>query len=95
MRVRADRYRRSPGPSRGLTELDYPFHDGTAIVTACGRICYEIRKLNLGTVFAGQTVVVAQVSEHIGLVAVMDRRNDLLPLPFPSTTTLLMVFAGM
>ena len=32
MRVAADDYRRSPRPYRGLTELEYPFHDWTTIV---------------------------------------------------------------
>lgn len=72
MRVPADDYLRSPRPYRGLGELEYPFHDWTAIVTTCGRICYEKRKVNLSTVFAGQKVGVAQVSEHIWLVSFMD-----------------------
>ena len=37
---------------RGLEELDYPFHDWTAVVTRCGRICYQRRKINLSQVFA-------------------------------------------
>jgi putative transposase len=72
MRVPADDYTQSPRPYQGLTELEYPFHDWTAIVTTCGRICYEKRKVNLSTVFAGQKVGVAQVSEHIWLVSFMD-----------------------
>jgi putative transposase len=72
MRVPADDYVRSPRSYRGLGELEYPFHDWTAIVTTCGRICYEKRKVNLSTVFAGQKVGVAQVSEHIWLVSFMD-----------------------
>lgn len=72
MRVPADDYRPSPRPYQGLGELDYPFHDWTAVVTTCGRICYEKRKVNLSTVFAGQKVGVAQVSEHIWLVSFMD-----------------------
>ena len=28
-------------PTTGLEELDYPFHDWTAVVTRCGRICYQ------------------------------------------------------
>ena len=72
MRVPADDYVRSARPYRGLGELEYPFHDWTAIVTTCGRICYEKRKVNLSTVFAGQKVGVAQVSEHIWLVSFMD-----------------------
>ena len=72
MRVPADDYRPSPRPYHGLDELEYPFHDWTAIVTTCGRICYEKRKVNLSTVFAGQKVGVSQVSEHIWLVTFMD-----------------------
>jgi len=72
MRVPADDYLHSPRPYGGLGELEYPFHDWTAIVTTCGRICYEKRKVNLSTVFAGQKVGVAQVSEHIWLVTFMD-----------------------
>jgi len=45
MRVPADDFVRSPRPHRGLGELEYPFHDWTAIVTTCGRICYENRRV--------------------------------------------------
>jgi hypothetical protein len=38
--------------NRGLTTLDYPFHDWTATVTHCGRICFKKRKVNLSQVFA-------------------------------------------
>jgi len=72
MRVPADDYRPSPRAYHGLGELEYPLHDWTAVVTTCGRICYEKRKVNLSTVFAGQKVGVAQVSEHIWLVSFMD-----------------------
>jgi putative transposase len=58
---------------RGTLAAWYPLHDWTAIVTTCERICYEKRKVNLSTVFAGQKVGgVAQVSEHIWLVSFMD-----------------------
>jgi putative transposase len=66
MRVPADDYAHSPRRYRGISELEYPFHDWTAIVTTCGRICYENRKVNLSTVFAGQKVGVAQVSSTSG-----------------------------
>ncbi len=49
--------------------LDYPIHDFTATVTSCGRICYQRRKINLSTVFAGQKVGVKQVSDKIWLVS--------------------------
>jgi hypothetical protein len=30
--------------SRGLPEIDYPFHDKAVTVTTCGRICYNRKK---------------------------------------------------
>jgi hypothetical protein len=39
---------------RGLPELEYPFHDHTHIVTRCGRISFDNRKINLSTVFAAR-----------------------------------------
>ena len=71
MDVPADRYTRSPRPYRGLGDLDYPFHDWTATVTHCGRICFNRRKVNLSQVFAGQRVGVKQVSDNIWLVSFM------------------------
>ena len=48
---------RALGPAvSGPGTLDYPFHDWTATVTHCGRICYDRRKINLSQVFAGQRV---------------------------------------
>ena len=41
MKYPADRYTPSPRSYRGLEELAYPFHDGTVVVTHCGRICLE------------------------------------------------------
>jgi putative transposase len=72
MAVPADRYVPSPRPYRGLEPLDYPWHDWTATVTSCGRICYRTRKVNLSTVFAGQKVGVRQVSDCLWLVSFMD-----------------------
>ena len=71
MNVPADLYTSSPRPYTGLGELDYPFHDWTATVTICGRICYKRRKINLSTVFAGQKVGIKQVSNSIWLVTFM------------------------
>ncbi len=47
MKVPADLYTSSTRPYKGLGDLDYPFHDWTATVTTCGRICYKRRKINL------------------------------------------------
>src|SRR6202008_1932356 len=51
MATPASRYTPSPRPYQGLEELDYPFHDWTAVVTCCGRICYQRRKVSLSQVF--------------------------------------------
>ncbi len=71
MQVPADLYAKSPRPYQRLGDLDYPIHDFTATVTSCGRICYKRRKINLSTVFAGQTVGVKQVPDKIWLVSFM------------------------
>jgi putative transposase len=68
----AERYAPSTRPYTGLPDLDYPFHDQTVTVTTCGRICFNRRKINLSTVFAGQSVGIKQVSEEIWLVTFMD-----------------------
>ena len=72
MQVPADRYTPSPRPYRGLGEIAYPWHDWTAIVTHCGRICFDRRKVNLSQVFAGQPVGVRQVADRLWLVSFME-----------------------
>src|SRR5262245_65540686 len=72
MATPASRYTPSGRAYHGLEELDYPFHDWTAVVTRCGRICFQRRKVNLSQVFAGQKVGVKQTDEHIWLVTFMD-----------------------
>lgn len=71
MQVPADRYAKSPRPYTGLGDLEYPFHDRCVIVTRCGRVCYNSRKIHLSTVFAGQKVGVRQVEEQLWLVSFM------------------------
>jgi putative transposase len=71
MRTPADVYAPSPRPYRGLTTLSYPWHDWTAVVTHCGRICRHNRKINLSQVFAGQLVGVRQETDRIWLVSFM------------------------
>jgi putative transposase len=71
MRYPAERYAPSARPYRGLEDLDYPFHDHAHIVTRCGRICFDSRKINLSAVFAGQKVGVKQVADQIWLVSFM------------------------
>ena len=65
-------YTPSPRPYTGLTELEYPLHDWTAVITTCGRICYQRRKINVSQVFAGQKVGVKQTGDHVWLVTFMD-----------------------
>ncbi|WP_031250205.1 IS481 family transposase [Mesorhizobium sp. LNHC221B00] len=68
----AERYTPSTRPYTGLPDLDYPFHDKAVTVTTCGRICYNRKKINLSLVFAGQTVGIKQVEDHIWLATFMD-----------------------
>ena len=71
MKYPVELYETSPRPYNGLDELRYPFHDHTITVTQCGRICFQRRKINLSTVFAGQSVGVKQVADQIWLVSFM------------------------
>ena len=71
MKTPSSLYQPSARPYRGLEELEYPGHDWTAVITTCGRICYQRRKINVSQVFAGQKVGVKQVDEHIWLVTFM------------------------
>ena len=64
MATPASRYTPSARVYRGVEEQDYPFHDWTAVVTRCGRICYQRRKINLSQVFAGQKVGVKQTADR-------------------------------
>jgi putative transposase len=72
MHCPAERYTPSPRPYTGLPDLDYPFHDKAVTVTTCGRICFDRKKINLSLVFAGQTVGIKQVEDHIWLASFMD-----------------------
>jgi putative transposase len=72
MQTPASVYTPSPRPCTGLTKLEYPLHDWTAVITTCGRICYQRRKINVSQVFAGQKVGVKQTGDHIWLVTFMD-----------------------
>ena len=72
MRVPHELYTPSPRPYRGLQDLAYPYHDWTAVVTHCGRLCFDRRKVNLSKVFAGQQVGVRQVTDRIWLVSFME-----------------------
>jgi hypothetical protein len=45
---------------------------GQARVTRCGRICIGLRKINLSTAFAGQTVGDREVDDQIWLISFLD-----------------------
>ena len=72
MRYPAELYSQSPRPYEGLKDLEYPMHDSTITVTACGRICIGRRKINLSNVFAGQWVGIREVEEKIWPVSFLD-----------------------
>ncbi|EAV44660.1 putative transposase protein [Stappia aggregata IAM 12614] len=71
MQIPDEVYKPSPRPYRGLPELDYPFHDRDALVTACGRICMYRKKINVSTVLAGQKLGIKEVDEGIWLISFM------------------------
>lgn len=72
MKTPAEVYQPSERPYRGIGELRYPFHDRTALVTTCGRICLYRKKINVSHVFRGQTLGLKEVEENTWLVSFMD-----------------------
>ena len=72
MRVPGELYTPSTKPYSAPEEPDYPFHDRAVRVTQCGRICIGKRKINLSTVFAGQTVGIREVDDKNWLVSFLD-----------------------
>ncbi len=71
MKYPTELYVSSSRPYKGLSDLEYPFHDRTITVSNCGRICIGRRKINLSTVFAGQNVGIKEVSDKVWLVSFM------------------------
>jgi hypothetical protein len=71
MRCPAELYTASPRAYDGLPELEYPFHDRDILVTACGRICLQRKKINVSTVLAGQKLGIKEVDDGIWLVSFM------------------------
>jgi putative transposase len=72
MTTPASHYHASLRPYAGLPELDYPGHDWTAVITTCGRLCWQRRKISVSRVLAGQRVGVKQTDDHLWLVSFMD-----------------------
>jgi hypothetical protein len=71
MKTPAELYTPSSRAYEGLPELQYPFHDRDALVTACSRICMHRKKISLSTVLAGQRLGITEVDEGIWLVSFM------------------------
>lgn len=72
MRYPGELYTPSARQYNGLPDLEYPFHDKTIVVTTCGRICLDGKKINLSTVMCGQKVGISQKDDKIWLVSFMD-----------------------
>lgn len=71
MKMPAEVYTGSTRPYSGLSELIYPFHDRSVLVTTCGRICLHRKKINVSHVFSGQTLGIKEVEENVWLVSFM------------------------
>jgi hypothetical protein len=72
MKCPVEVYKPSTRQYRGIGQLSYSFHDGTVLVTCCGRICIFKKKINLSTSLAGQAVGIREVDDGIWLVSFMD-----------------------
>jgi transposase InsO family protein len=72
MKMPAELYSPSSRCYNGLSELAYPFHDRTAVVTSCGRVCLHRKKVNISHVFSGQSLGLKEVEENTWLVSFMD-----------------------
>ena len=72
MKYPGEVYKKSMRKYSGLPNIEYPFHDRTINVTACGRICIENKKVHLSKVFANQDVGIRQVEDKIWIVTFMD-----------------------
>lgn len=71
MKTPREVYRPSPRRYQGLPELDYPFHDKDALVTARARICRHRKKINVSTVLAGQKLGIKEGEDGIWLISFM------------------------
>jgi len=92
MKFPSELYKPSSRPYKGIDDVAYPFHDRTATVSHCGRICVHKKKIHLSLAFAGQDVGLTEVQDGIWLVTFMQydlgyfdetsRRFEPLPYPF-------------
>lgn len=72
MKCPAEVYLASSRAYTGMAPLEYPFHDRTALVTVCGRVCLHQKKINISHVFSGQTLGLKEVEENVWLVSFMN-----------------------
>jgi transposase InsO family protein len=97
MKTPAEVYSASAKPYNGIPDVEYPFHDRDILVTNCGRICMNRKKINVSTVLAGQKLGIKEVDEAIWLVSFMQydlgyvdlEQRTLQPLDNPFGTRLL------
>lgn len=103
MQVPADVYAPSVRPYAGLSPVESPFHDWSAAVTHCGRVCYRGQKVNVSQALAGQLVGVRQVDDCIWVVTFMhydlgyfdDETCPLEPIAGPFAPTVLPTVFGI
>lgn len=96
MKTPAEVYEPSRRIYDGIPDVEYPLHDRTIVVTHCGRICMDRRKINFSRAFAGHPVGVKQVEDRIWLVSFMgydlgyfdEEENRVEPGPNPFTVQL-------
>lgn len=72
MKYPGELYTPSVRQYQGLPDLEYPFHDKTLVVTTCGRICLDSKKINFSRAMSGQKVGISQKDDKIWLVSFMD-----------------------
>lgn len=72
MKYPGELYTPSVKQYNGLPEIDYPFHDKTIVVTTCGRICLNNKKINFSKVFTGQKIGIKETDDKIWLVSFMN-----------------------
>jgi hypothetical protein len=80
MKCPAELYSVSPRPYTGLPDLTYPLHERDLLVTACGRICMQRKRINISTVLAGQRLGIKEVDDGIWIVSFMSYDLDFIDL---------------
>lgn len=72
MKRPADVHKKSSREYRGLTDLVYPGHDKSLLVSNCGRVCLKKQKVHISKAFANQPVGLTEVDNGIWQVDFMD-----------------------